>query len=126
MEREERFAAAVAAEPGLVVWVRREFKGRNRRAAYRIADVSGLHWSSRSGGLQRRANRLYLHGYVWCDAMIVGAVAHSCRHGPPPHRIKICIVKVDNKTNWREIEGAAPCRADVKPPKRRRPPRRKR
>src|SRR4051794_16087197 len=40
-EREEQIAAIVAAEPGPVVWVRREFKGKRRRAAYRLADVSG-------------------------------------------------------------------------------------
>jgi hypothetical protein len=111
-EREERIAAIVAAEPGPVIWVRRHFDHRHR-AAYRIIDVTGLHWSRRSGGKKHRANRPYLHGYVWCDAMIVGAVAHSCRHGPPPHRIKVCIVKVDNKKGWREIERAAPARPDV-------------
>jgi hypothetical protein len=108
MEREERMAAAVAAEPGPVVWVRRRFDDRrSRRAAYHFAEVSGLHWSSRSGGKKRRTNRLYLHGYVWCDAMLVGAVAHSCRQGPPPHRIKVCLTRVDNKTIWPEIERAA-------------------
>jgi hypothetical protein len=114
-EREERIAAIVAAEPGLVVWVRREFKSLSRRAAYRMTDVTGLHWSRRSGGKKRRANRPYLHAYVWCDAMIVGAVAHSGRHGPPPHRIKVCIVKVDNKKIWREIERAAPEHVDPGP-----------
>jgi hypothetical protein len=94
--------------------VRRHFNNRRRRAAYRIADISGLHWSSRSGGRKQRANRLYLHGYVWCDAMITGAVAHSCRHGPPPHRIKICITKVDNKKTWGEIERAALGGTDVR------------
>ena len=111
-ERDERIAAVVAAEPAPVVWVRRQFNGRRRRAAFRLADVSGLHWSSRSGGKKRRANRPYLHGYVWCDAMIAGGVAHSCRHGPPPHRIKVCLTKVDNKTNWPEIERAALRAAD--------------
>lgn len=108
-ERQERDAAAVAAEPGLVVWVRRQFDDR-RHAAYRIADLGGLHWSNRSGGLQHRANRHYLHAYVWCDGMIAGELAHSCRHGPGPHRIKVCITKIDNKKNWREIECAAPAR----------------
>ena len=107
LEREEQIAAIVAAEPGPVVWVRREFKGKRRRAAYRLADVSGLHWSSRSGGKKRRANRPYLHGYVWCDAMIVGAVAHSCRHGPPPHRIKVCITKKDNRRAFDFLESLA-------------------
>jgi hypothetical protein len=35
-----------------------------------------------------RANRHYLLAYVWCDAMIAGALAQRCNHGPPPHRIK--------------------------------------
>jgi hypothetical protein len=108
-ERQERDAAAVAAEPALVVWVRRQFDDR-RHAAYRIADLGGLHWSNRSGGLQHRANRHYLHGYVWCDGMIAGELAHSCRHGPGPHRIKVCITKIDNKKNWREVERVAPAR----------------
>jgi len=108
-EQEERDAAAVAAEPGLVVWVRRQFDD-GRHAAYRMDDLSGLHWSSVSGGLQRRANREYLHAYVRCDGMIAGALAHSCRHGQGPHRIKVCITKVDNNKNWQEIARAAPAR----------------
>lgn len=43
-----------------------------------------------------RANRFYVHGYVWCDGAVEGEVAHSCRHGRPPHSIKVCIVAVDN------------------------------
>src|SRR5947209_5961900 len=108
LEHEARMAAAVAAEPGPVVWVRRRSNNRrSRRAAYRIADVTGLHWASRSGGKRRRATRPYLHGYVWCNAMIAGVVGHSCSHGPPPHHIKVCITKIDNKTIWPEIERAA-------------------
>ncbi|MGB9365150.1 MAG: hypothetical protein WCE79_03960, partial [Xanthobacteraceae bacterium] len=73
----------------------------------RMADVTRLHWSSYSGGKRRRVNRPYLHGYVWCDAMIAGVVGHSCRHGPPPHHIKVCITKIDNKGVWPELERAA-------------------
>jgi hypothetical protein len=40
-QQEERDAAAVAAEPGLVVWVRRQFDHR-RHAAFRIADLDEL------------------------------------------------------------------------------------
>ena len=109
-QQEERDAAAVAAEPGLVVWVRRQFDDW-RHAAYRMDDLSGLHWSSIGGGLQRRANREYLHAYVRCDGMIAGELAHSCRHGQGPHRIKVCITKVDNNKNWQEIERAAPARS---------------
>jgi hypothetical protein len=38
----------------------------------------------------------YLCGYVWCDAAVEGEVAHSCRHGEDPQRIKVCVVKKDN------------------------------
>src|SRR5205085_11842636 len=82
LEHEARMAAAAAAEPGPVVWVRRQFNNRrSRRAAYRIADVTGLHWASRSGGKQRRVSRPYLHGCVWCDAMITASWRIRVRTG---------------------------------------------
>jgi hypothetical protein len=65
-------------------------------ATYRLENLEGLHWSDVSGGVQARANRAYLSGYVWCDGAIDGAVAHSCAHGEGPHRIKVCVVKKDN------------------------------
>lgn len=102
----DRDAAAIAAEPGSIVWVRRQFDD-HRHAAYRLADVGGWHWSDISGGVQHRANRQYLHGYVWCDGMIAGELAHTCRHGPPPHRIKVCVTKKGNEKFWRAIEEAA-------------------
>jgi hypothetical protein len=43
-----------------------------------------------------------------CDGMIAGELAHSCEHGPPPHRIKVCITKKGNEKFWRTIEEAAP------------------
>jgi hypothetical protein len=107
----ERDAAAVAAEPGPIVWVRRQFDDR-RHAAYRLADASGWHWSDISGGVMHRANRHYLHAYVWCDAMIAGELAHRCEHGPPPHRIKVCITKKGNEKFWRTIEDVAPAKSD--------------
>ncbi len=103
----DRHAAAIAAEPGPIVWVRRQFNSR-KHAAYRLAEVSEWHWSNMSGGIVRRANRHYLHGYVWCDAMIAGKLAHTCQHGPPPHRIKVCVTKKGNEKFWRVIEAAAP------------------
>jgi hypothetical protein len=83
----DRDAAALAAEPGPIVWVRRQFD-HHRHAAYRLADVRGWHWSNISGGINHLANRYYLHAYVMCDGMIAGELAHRCIHGPPPHRIK--------------------------------------
>jgi hypothetical protein len=43
-----------------------------------------------------------------CDGMIAGKLAHSCEHGPPPHRIKVCVTKKGNEKFWRAIEEAAP------------------
>ncbi|HEV7411706.1 MAG TPA: hypothetical protein VGO01_24745 [Bradyrhizobium sp.] len=105
--KRDREEAAVAAEPGPIVWVRRQFDD-HRHAAYRLGDVNGWHWSDISGGVQHRANRYYLHAYVMCDGMIAGELAHSCEHGPPPHRIKVCITKKGNEKFWRTIEEAAP------------------
>jgi hypothetical protein len=78
-----------------LVYVRRQYNDQSI-AGYRIQDLSGLHWSNVSGGIQARANRAYLCGYVWCDAAVEGAVAHSCRHGEGPHHVKVCVVKKDN------------------------------
>src|SRR5580704_13263207 len=68
-----------------------------------LDDLSGLHWTSVSGGVCSRAPQPFVHGYVSC-ANVVGDVAHSCRHGRGPHSIKICIVKKDQPPEvWREI-----------------------
>ncbi len=37
-----------------------------------------------------------IHGYVYCDQAVAGELAHSCRHGPPPHKVKVCVVARDN------------------------------
>lgn len=105
----DRDQAALAAEPGPIVWVRRQFDD-HRHAAYRLADVKGWHWSNISGGVQHQANRYYLHAYVMCDGMIAGELAHRCEHGPPPHRIKVCITKKGNEKFWREIEAVGPAK----------------
>ncbi len=85
-----------------VVWVRRQFHQR-QIAAYDLSDIEGWRQSEVSGGTHQRANRRYWHAYVWCNAMIEGSVAHSCEHGPPPHRIKVCITKNLNKQAWPAI-----------------------
>jgi hypothetical protein len=92
--------------PDLIVRVRRQWNDW-REASYSIKDVSGFHWSDVSGGVNARANRAYLHAYVWCDGMVEGELAHSCRHGQGPHRIKVCIVKKANKATWKQIMDVA-------------------
>ncbi len=68
-----------------------------RDAEYRLSDISGLHWSRISGGVNAPAPQPFIHGYVLCDQMLGGELAHSCRHGSGPHEIKVCIVKKMNK-----------------------------
>jgi hypothetical protein len=75
-----------------------------RTARYYLSDIDNLHLSNISGGIQQIANRPYVHGYVRCNGMIDGELAHSGQHGPCPHAIKVCITKKDNKKNWPFIE----------------------
>jgi hypothetical protein len=77
------------------VWVRRQWND-SLRAEYRLSDLTRLHWSDFSGGVGARSNRPYVHGYVECDQMLRGDLSHSCSHGPPPHRVKVCVVAKDN------------------------------
>jgi len=78
-----------------VVAVRRQWNGWEV-AKYRLSDLSLVFWDTTSGGVRAPAPQPFLHGYVQCDEMIEGDVAHSCLHGDGPHRIKVCVVKKDN------------------------------
>lgn len=41
---------------------------------------------------------------MYCDKIVEGELAHSCRHGEGPHYIKVCVVKKDNdKATWEQI-----------------------
>lgn len=78
-----------------LVTVRRQWNDW-RLASVKIEDIDGLHFSDMSGGVRGRSPRPFLHGYIACDAIVDGEVAHSCRHGRGPHWIKVCVVKKDN------------------------------
>jgi hypothetical protein len=84
------------------VVVRRRFNDYNA-AEYRLEDIGTLQWSNVSGGVQTRANREYLCGYVWCNRAVAGEVSHSGAHGDCPHRIKVCILKKDNKEVYARV-----------------------
>jgi hypothetical protein len=53
-----------------------------------------------------------VYGYVMCDAMLDGELAHSGVHGDCPHRIKVVVVAKDNSTavmrRVRELAGPKP------------------
>jgi hypothetical protein len=85
----------------LIAQVRRQ-PGDWRLARYELGRISGLRWSFVGGGIQRRT-QWHVYGYVRCNEMIDGRVAHSCRHGPPPHDIKVCVTKKYNEKIWPKI-----------------------
>lgn len=93
------------------VWVRRQWSDY-RRAKYGLADVQKIHWSDTSGGVNAVSPHFFLHGYVPCDGMLEGELAHSGTHGPCPHDIKVCITKSDNDqglfSKIAEIAGTQP------------------
>jgi hypothetical protein len=84
------------------VTVKRQWND-HRRATFRIDDLDGLHWATVSGGVKAVAPQPFVHAYVQCDDKIDGELAHSAAHGPCPHRIKVCLTKVDNQDVWNEV-----------------------
>jgi hypothetical protein len=103
----EPMAIELLTAETVIVKVRRQPQDW-RLADYRLTDVSGLRWGKTSGGTQRRY-QLHVYGYVMCDAMLSGKIAHSCRHGPPPHNVKVCITRKYNEGIWSLIlESAGP------------------
>jgi len=74
-------------------------------AVYRFSDIDGFHRGRVSDGVGRETSHDALFGYVMCDGAVSGAVAHSCRHGPAPHRIKVCIPKTCNKRRLESDRG---------------------
>ena len=88
-----------------LVYVRRQ-PSDYRTAAYRVEDVEGIQFDWITGGVNVNLSSAALCGYVWCDGVVEGELAHSCRHGPPPHRIKIVIPKVCNDPKlWAKLAG---------------------
>ena len=79
-------------------------------AKYKLDDFEEPHWSRVSGGVKTSMfNMPFIYGYVSCLGSVDGSeVAHSGRfglenHGPCPHRIKVCALKMDNS---KEVYGA--------------------
>jgi hypothetical protein len=106
MDKHSPQAPAEAGKNELV-YVRRQWNDW-RIGGVRKADLQGLHWDDVSGGIGRRSPRTMLYGYVWCDRVVEGEVAHSCAHGRGPHEIKVCVCKKDNsRALYRELEAQA-------------------
>ena len=61
-----------------------------------VGEVANPLWDLVSGGVKETAPEAFIYGYIFCDAIVSGSVAHSCLHGTAPHSIKICILRKDN------------------------------
>ena len=94
----------------IFVWVRRNWND-HRIGKVRLSDLSGFHWSQFAGGqisgFGRVAPRPFLHAYMLCTQIVEGEISHTCRHGPPPHRIKVCMTKKDNRRAFPFLETLA-------------------
>lgn len=89
-----------------IVTVRRQWNDwkTGTVAAQKLSD---FHWRSSSGGVGAASPRPMLYARMMCDSLLSGEIGHSCRHGPGPHDILVCIVKKDNKKIFAELEKKA-------------------
>ncbi len=60
-----------------------------------LGDIYNVHWDNTSGGVHAKSSDV-LYGYIYCDKLVSGEVAHSCEHGDRPHYIKVFIPMKDN------------------------------
>lgn len=83
------------------IHIRRQWSNAGRIGKVLLSDLDGFHYDVVSGGYGREggfgsvAPRPFVHAYVYCDK-VKGEIGHTCMHGPPPHRIKVCVVQKDN------------------------------
>ena len=88
-----------------LVYVRRQ-PNDHRTAAYRVEDVDVKGFDTVTGGVRLALPRPVLCGYVWCNKMVEGELAHSCQHGSGPHEIKVVIPKTCNDPKlWARLAG---------------------
>ncbi len=94
-----------------LVTVRRQWNSPEIAQVY-VADVANPLWDVAAGGTKETAPEAYLYGYIMCDAIVTGSIAHSCLHGTAPHSIKVCILRRDNApriyNHFLEIIGPKP------------------
>ena len=84
------------------VHIRRDWNDR-QIGKVRWSDLENARWDNVAGGTQIESRRPFVYAYVWCNR-VQGDIAHSCSHGPPPHNIKVCIMKQDNSRDvWKRI-----------------------
>jgi hypothetical protein len=80
------------------VSVRRQWNGHDG-AEVDFDSLENVHWDTVSGGVRAPSPQPFLHGYIQCDKIVAGSLAHSCVHGDCPHEIKVCIVRKGNDSD---------------------------
>jgi hypothetical protein len=62
--------------------------------------LSDFHIATGQGGHRAPLPRPMLAAFMSCDDIPEDTeFGHSCGHGPPPHRIKVLVQKVDNRAS---------------------------
>lgn len=94
-----------------LVSVRRQWNSWEMAEVY-VGEVANPLWDVECGGVREAAPDAQIYGYVWCDAIVSGSLAHSCLHGTAPHSIKVCILRKDNSpriySHFVELAGPKP------------------
>lgn len=76
----------------------------DRTAAVPRSAISGLHFATWSGGTNSSLPRPTLAGYISCYYVRDVEFGRSCRHGRPPHSIKVLIFRTHNDMRvYREL-----------------------
>ncbi len=99
------------------VRIKRQFNDY-RIAETELSNLENPHWDIISGGVKAISPQPFIYAYVWCTD-INGEIAHSGSHGPCPHKIKVVVLKKDNKEEvWNyfiEMAGEKPDFKRAKP-----------
>ncbi len=89
-----------------VISIRRHCNDASGRAEVFIKDLEDIQWCYISGGQKADSPQPFIHAYILCDK-VDGELAHSGTLGPCPHRIKVCITKMDNPKLFTLVESLA-------------------
>ena len=82
-------------QPGVNVTIRRRWNGPDT-AQVSIDALREFQIRNEAGGVCGALPRGFLFARVWCDFLAPGDLGHSCREGPPPHDLFVCILPNDN------------------------------
>ncbi len=89
----------------MTVKVRRRWNA-SESAEVPVEALREFHFRNDAGGVCGAFPRAFLCARVWCDHLPEGALGHSCREGPPPHDLLVCILPNENPTVlYEELRG---------------------